>query len=89
MDAPYTPRLPAKKYFSRLRFKEDSLFMMFYCVRVGIFFVYDLSQFMVEVVDNAQTFSRFLVNVCAIVGGVFTITGVLDSIIHFFQTQRK
>ncbi|XP_019194608.1 PREDICTED: protein disulfide isomerase-like 5-4 [Ipomoea nil] len=32
--------------------------------------------------ENAKSFSHFLTNVCAIIGGVFTVAGILDSILQ-------
>lgn len=54
----------------------------------GVFFVYDLSQFMVEVRDSSPTFAQFLVNVCAIIGGVFTVTGIIDRVVHYVKQKR-
>lgn len=44
----------------------------------GIFFVYDLSPFMVEVQRTRPPLSHLLTKLCAIVGGVFSVLGVLD-----------
>ena len=48
----------------------------------GVFFVYDLSPFMVRVIERRMAFSTFITSICAIVGGIFTIAGVLDSLLH-------
>jgi len=48
----------------------------------GVFFIYDLSPFMVKVTESKIAFSQFLTSVCAIVGGVFTIAGIVDSVIY-------
>jgi len=48
----------------------------------GLFFVYDLSPFMVHITEKRSSFGHFLVSVCAIVGGVVTVAGILSSIIH-------
>jgi len=44
----------------------------------GIFFVYELSPFMVEVQRNGPPLSHLLTKLCAIVGGVFSVMGVID-----------
>ena len=51
--------------------------------------MYSLSPFMVEVVDETQDFTTFLVNVCAIIGGVFAVFGVLDSVLYYFSKRVK
>lgn len=45
----------------------------------GVFFVYDLSPFMVRVTERRTPLSTFLTSVCAIVGGVLTVAGVIDA----------
>ncbi|GFS29184.1 PDI-like 5-3 [Actinidia rufa] len=36
----------------------------------------------VLITENSKSFSHFITNVCAIIGGVFTVAGILDSILH-------
>lgn len=48
----------------------------------GVFFIYDLSPFMVQVTETTVPFTHFLTSVCAIVGGVFTIAGIVDSALY-------
>lgn len=48
----------------------------------GVFFVYGLSPFMVRVTEQSMSFLQFLTGVCAIVGGVFTVAGIVDSCLH-------
>lgn len=45
-------------------------------------FHYEPSPMQVLITENARSFSHFLTNVCAIIGGVFTVAGILDSILH-------
>ncbi|KAF8409522.1 hypothetical protein HHK36_005599 [Tetracentron sinense] len=45
-------------------------------------FHFELSPMQVLVTENPKSFSHFITNVCAIVGGVFTVAGILDSILH-------
>lgn len=47
----------------------------------GVFWVYDLSAFMVQVNRHRPTISHFLVRLCAIVGGVTTIVTALGKVI--------
>lgn len=39
----------------------------------GIFFIYEPSPFLVTVSDERQPFMHYLTNVCAIIGGAFTV----------------
>lgn len=42
-------------------------------------FHFELSPMQVLVTENKKSFSHFITNVCAIIGGVFTVAGILDS----------
>lgn len=46
----------------------------------GIFFVYDLSPFMVQISSSQIPVSHLLTRILAIVGGVFCVLGLLDSL---------
>ncbi|CAK9876341.1 unnamed protein product [Sphagnum jensenii] len=48
----------------------------------GVFFIYDLSPIKVKFVEERVSFLHFLTNVCAIMGGVFTVSGIIDSFIY-------
>ncbi|XP_058219998.1 protein disulfide isomerase-like 5-4 [Rhododendron vialii] len=45
-------------------------------------FHFQLSPMQVLILENSKSFSHFITNVCAIIGGVFTVAGILDSILH-------
>ena len=45
----------------------------------GVFFIYDISPIKVKFTEKQQSFTYFLTSLCAIVGGVFTVAGMLDS----------
>ena len=45
-------------------------------------FTYDLSPIQIVVKEEARKWYHFLTTTCAIVGGVFTIAGILDSILY-------
>lgn len=45
-------------------------------------FHYEPSPMQVLITENSKSFSHFITNVCAIIGGVFTVAGILDSILH-------
>ena len=52
----------------------------------GLFFYYDLSPIKVMFKEHQQVFLHFVTNVCAIVGGVFTVSGIIDGL--FYHTQK-
>ncbi|MEW5301102.1 MAG: hypothetical protein WDW36_003982 [Sanguina aurantia] len=52
----------------------------------GVFFFYDMSPIKVKIYEDSRSFLHFLTNVCAIVGGVFTVSGILDACIY--QSER-
>ncbi|XP_058210132.1 protein disulfide isomerase-like 5-4 [Rhododendron vialii] len=45
-------------------------------------FHFELSPMQVLITENSKSFSHFITNICAIIGGVFTVAGILDSILH-------
>ncbi|GMI74180.1 PROTEIN DISULFIDE ISOMERASE 12, PDI-like 5-3, ARABIDOPSIS THALIANA PROTEIN DISULFIDE ISOMERASE 12 [Hibiscus trionum] len=49
-------------------------------------FHFELSPMQVLIIENSKSFSHFITNLCAIIGGVFTVAGILDSI--FYNTIR-
>ncbi|XP_010939627.1 uncharacterized protein [Elaeis guineensis] len=55
----------------------------------GVFFFYDLSPIKVTFTEEHVSFLHFLTNVCAIVGGIFTVSGILDSFIYHGQRAIK
>jgi hypothetical protein len=48
----------------------------------GVFFFYDLSPIKVKFTEQRQSFLHFVTNVCAIVGGVFTVSGIIDAFVY-------
>mmetsp|Transcript_19586 Transcript_19586/g.41379 ORF Transcript_19586/g.41379 Transcript_19586/m.41379 type:complete len:399 (-) Transcript_19586:222-1418(-) len=48
----------------------------------GVFFIYDISPIMVKFTEKYTSFAYFLTSLCAIVGGVFTVAGIVDSAIY-------
>ena len=45
-------------------------------------FSYDVSPMQVIVEQQRKSFAAFLTQVCAIIGGVFTVTGLLDGVLY-------
>lgn len=54
----------------------------------GIFFVYELSPFMIEASRTRIPLLHFFTKILSIVGGVFTVMGVIDSIIYKLQRLK-
>ncbi|TYZ58277.1 hypothetical protein PybrP1_007521 [[Pythium] brassicae (nom. inval.)] len=48
----------------------------------GAFFVFDLSPFVVKVDNDRVPLTHFLTNICAIIGGVVSIAGFVDSFMY-------
>eukprot|EP00892_Ulva_mutabilis_P010957 jgi/Ulvmu1/8233/UM041_0043.1 len=55
----------------------------------SISFYYDLSAVKVNVVEKATPFLHFITNVCAIVGGVWALSGLVDSTVYHSQRLIK
>lgn len=47
-----------------------------------LLFNYELSPITVQFFQDKENFFEFLVHICAIIGGIFTIAGIVDSLIH-------
>lgn len=48
----------------------------------GVFFFYDLSPIKVKITEASTSFLHFITSVCAIVGGVFTVSGIVDAFVY-------
>jgi len=48
----------------------------------GVFLVYEFTPFMVQKIEKPQPLSHFLTSVCAIIGGVFTVAGMIDAALY-------
>ncbi|KAJ1655942.1 ER-derived vesicles protein erv46 [Dispira simplex] len=48
----------------------------------GVFFHYDISPMRVVYTEHQKSLSHFLTSLCAIVGGIFTVAGLLDAFIY-------
>ena len=43
----------------------------------------------VVVTEEREAFASFLTQICAIIGGVFTVTGLLDSVVYHAISGAK
>mmetsp|Transcript_55690 Transcript_55690/g.120327 ORF Transcript_55690/g.120327 Transcript_55690/m.120327 type:complete len:368 (-) Transcript_55690:189-1292(-) len=48
----------------------------------GVFLVYEFTPFMVQKIERKVPLSHFLTSCCAIMGGVFTVAGVIDRVLY-------
>jgi hypothetical protein len=55
----------------------------------GVFFNYELSPLRVRIVEKRRSLGHFLTNCCAIIGGIFTVGGVIDSLVHAVVGNKK
>lgn len=56
----------------------------------GVLFVYDFSPIKVIFTEEHRSLLHFLTHVCAIIGGVFTVAGIIDTIFyHGHQVLKK
>lgn len=54
-----------------------------------IYFKYDLSPMSVVTSERRQPLYHFLTNICAIIGGVFTVLGLIDSVVYHGISSLK
>lgn len=56
----------------------------------GVFVTYELSPIMIKYVERSKPFSHFITSCCAIIGGLFTIAGMLDAFtFRYYSMYRK
>ena len=48
----------------------------------AVYFRFDLSPVTVRYWQYKEEFSHFFVQICAIIGGIFAVTGIIDGLIH-------
>ena len=48
----------------------------------GVFFSYELAPVMVKYQQKEKSFGHFASGLCAIIGGVFTVAGIIDKLIY-------
>jgi len=48
----------------------------------GVFFSYELAPVMVKYSEKKKSFGHFASSLCAIIGGVFTVSGILDKLVY-------
>ena len=84
----YLKVIPAKyKYLNgdeanKYQYTANSFSDLVYNGLPSLFFKYDLSPITIEYKFTRMSFLTFLINIFAILGGVFTVAGIIDAIIH-------
>lgn len=48
----------------------------------GVFFIYDINPMMIQIKEFRKSFLHFLTGICAIIGGIFTVAGMIDAFIY-------
>ncbi|CAF0924347.1 unnamed protein product [Rotaria sordida] len=48
----------------------------------GTFFTYEISAIMVKFIEQKRSLAHFLTSLCAIIGGVFTVSSLIDAFIY-------
>ncbi|XP_066380960.1 uncharacterized protein [Miscanthus floridulus] len=48
----------------------------------GVYFFYEFSPIKVDFTEENASLLHFLTNICAIVGGIFTVAGIIDSFVY-------
>lgn len=55
----------------------------------AVFFHYEISPIMARFTETRKGIGSFFTGLCAIAGGVFTLTSLLDSCLHAASKRRK
>ncbi|KAI9102549.1 endoplasmic reticulum vesicle transporter-domain-containing protein [Phlyctochytrium arcticum] len=55
----------------------------------GVFLNYDISPMLITYTEYRKPLSHFLTDICAVVGGMFTVAGILDSFIYTTEKTLK
>ncbi|XP_017784740.1 PREDICTED: endoplasmic reticulum-Golgi intermediate compartment protein 3 [Nicrophorus vespilloides] len=48
----------------------------------GAFFQYELSPLMVKFTEKERSFGHFITNLCAIIGGIYTVASLIDAMVY-------
>ncbi|RKO97708.1 hypothetical protein CXG81DRAFT_15256 [Caulochytrium protostelioides] len=55
----------------------------------GVFFNFDISPMLITYTEYKKPLSHFLTDVCAIVGGIFTVAGIINSFVYTAEKTLK
>jgi hypothetical protein len=48
-----------------------------------------VAQVMVVMKEQTQSFSSFVTRICAVIGGIYTVVGLLDNVLYHTGEQMK
>jgi len=74
-----TNQFSVTEYFTPSKGKDGAL--------PAVYFMYDLFPITVEIKERRRSVGHFLTRVCAVVGGVFAVSGMLDRGVHALVTR--
>ena len=49
---------------------------------IGAFFIIEISPLLIKYEEYRKPFTHFLTDICAVVGGVFTVAGMIDGLLY-------
>lgn len=52
-------------------------------------FSHDMSPIQIVVTEAPKQFYRFVTSTCAVIGGVFTVAGIIDGVVHSGRAALK
>ena len=55
----------------------------------GVFFIYELAPMMVKYTETSRSFMHFMTSICAIIGGIFTVAGIIDCMFYHSYNAIK
>lgn len=55
----------------------------------GVFFIYEMSPFQIRRTVQVQAFMEYFARLCAIVGGIYTLSGIVDSWVNHLRQPRN
>ena len=55
----------------------------------NVFFRYDISPILVKIVQSRQPLFHFFIQICAIIGGIYTVTGIIDTLLNRIFSRSK
>lgn len=58
-------------------------------IHPGVWWKYDFAPTMVRMVETRRSFASFIISLCAILGGIFAITGIIDQVFYRAMESRK
>ncbi|KAG5596400.1 hypothetical protein H5410_037632 [Solanum commersonii] len=63
---------------------------MYFPLNAAVYFLYDLSPITVTIREERRNFLHFITRLCAVLGGTFALTGMLDKwMFRFLEAVMK